>query len=60
MGRQYEKALRGAEAMLAGRKARPVERFARLALLEGGGFNAGLKLAWRHREDIMRSRKEAS
>jgi glutamate--cysteine ligase len=63
LGDVHEDALAWANDALAGKKPRQVERFARLALREGGGLAAGLKLAKEHRETLMETearREEAS
>jgi glutamate--cysteine ligase len=46
---EYGSALAAARGMLAGSRPRSAERFARLALREGGGLAAGLSLAREHR-----------
>jgi glutamate--cysteine ligase len=59
----HEDALAWAKDALAGKKPRQIERFARLALREGGGLAAGLRLAKEHRETLMETsvrHKEAS
>lgn len=63
LGGLHADALAWAKDALAGKKPRQVERFARLALREGGGLAAGLRLAKEHRETLMGTparRKEAS
>lgn len=59
----HREALGWAAAAIAGKKTRAVERFARMALLEGGGLAAGLRLAEEHKRSFPggeRMRKEAS
>jgi glutamate--cysteine ligase len=52
LGPAHRDALDWAEAAIAGKKPRSAERFARLALLEGGGLAAGLRLAAAHKRSL--------